>query len=80
MKAGYEAQLRSIVLLKNKSNVLPLTKTKTVFIPKRTVPAARDWFGNVTPERVEYPVNLDIAKKYFNVTDDPSKRTWLSCS
>jgi len=73
MKAGYEAQLKSIVLLKNKSNVLPLTKTKTVFIPKRTVPAARDWFGNVTPERVEYPVNLDIAKKYFNVTDDPSK-------
>lgn len=73
MKAGYDAQLKSIVLLKNKSNVLPLAKTKTVYIPKRTVPAARDWFGNVTPERVEYPVNMDIVKKYFNVTDDPSK-------
>lgn len=73
MKAGYDAQLKSIVLLKNKSNVLPLAKTKTVYIPKRTVPAARDWFGNMTPEHVEYPVNMDIAKKYFNVTDDPSK-------
>jgi Beta-glucosidase-related glycosidases len=73
MRAGYDAQLKSIVLLKNKSNVLPLAKTKTVYIPKRTVPASRDWFGNMTPERIEYPVNLDIVKKYFNVTDDPSK-------
>jgi beta-glucosidase len=73
MKAGYDAQLKSIVLLKNKAKVLPLAKTKTVYIPKRTVPAAKDWFGNVTPERVENPVNLDIVKKYFNVTDDPSK-------
>lgn len=73
MKAGYDAQLRSVVLLKNKGNILPLAKTKTVYIPKRTVPAVRDWFGNVTPERIEYPVNLDIVKKYFNLTDDPSK-------
>ncbi len=73
MKAGYDAQLKSIVLLKNKGNILPLAKTKTVYIPKRIVPAARDWFGNTTPERVEYPVNIDIVKKYFNVTDDPSK-------
>jgi len=44
-----------------------------VYIPKRIVPAARDWFGNMTPEKIEYPVNMDIVKKYFNVTDDPSK-------
>ena len=73
MKAGYDAQLKSIVLLKNKGNILPLAKTKTVYIPKRVVPAARDWFGNSTPERIEYPVNIDIVKKYFNVTDDASK-------
>lgn len=73
MKAGYDAQLKSIVLLKNKGKVLPLAKTKTVYIPKRIVPATRDWFGNTTPEREEYPVNLEIMRKYFNVTDDPSK-------
>ena len=73
MKAGYDAQLKSIVLLKNKSNVLPLAKTKTVYIPKRFVPSVRDFFGNKTQERVEYPVNMDIVKKYYNVTDDPSK-------
>ncbi|HEY5748728.1 MAG TPA: glycoside hydrolase family 3 N-terminal domain-containing protein [Chryseolinea sp.] len=73
MTAGYEAQLKSLILLKNKGHVLPLKKNITVYIPQRTVPAGRDWFGNVTPEKTEYPVNLDIAKKYFTITDDPAQ-------
>jgi beta-glucosidase len=44
-----------------------------VFIPKRLIPAGRDWFGNITPEKLEYPVNMEIAKKYFTVTDEPAK-------
>lgn len=73
MEAGYEAQVKSVVLLKNKGAALPLAKGKTVYIPKRLIPAARDWFGNVTPEKLEYPVNIDLVKKYFTVTDDPTK-------
>jgi beta-glucosidase len=73
MKAGYSAQLKSIILLKNKESVLPLSKTKTVFLPKRITPAGRDWFGNVTPEKLDYPVNMELVKKYFKVTADPSK-------
>lgn len=73
MKAGYEAQLKSIVLLKNKNNALPLKKGITVYVPKRVTPAGRDWFGNTTPEKIDYPVSLDLVKKYFNVTDEPSK-------
>jgi beta-glucosidase len=60
------------VLLKNKNNVLPLKKNITVYIPKRVIPAGRDWFGNVTPEKIEYPVNMDIVRKYFRVTEDPA--------
>ncbi len=73
MTAGYEAQLKSVVLLKNKAGILPLQKNKTVYIPKRVVPATTNWFGVTTPEQIEYPVNMDIVKKYFNVTDDPSQ-------
>jgi beta-glucosidase len=73
MKKGYEAQLKSIVLLKNKGSVLPVAKEKTVYIPKRLMPAGRDWFGNTTPERLEYPVNLDLVKRYFKITEDPLK-------
>jgi beta-glucosidase len=73
MTAGYNAQLKSLILLKNRNHVLPLKSKITVYIPKRIIPAGRDWFGNITPERLEYPVNMDIVKKYFNVTDDAAK-------
>lgn len=73
MKAGYEAQLKSIVLLKNKTNVLPLTKNKTVYIPKKFTPAGRNFLGMETPESLEYPVNIEVVKKYFNVTDKPEE-------
>ena len=45
MKEGYEAQLKSIVMLKNKSNVLPLKNGTTVYIPKRVYPAYRNFLG-----------------------------------
>ena len=73
MKAGYQAQLESVVMLKNRAKTLPLAKGKTVYIPKRFTPAGRNFLGMDIPEKLEYPVNLDIVKKYFTVTDDPTK-------
>lgn len=73
MKAGYDAQLKSMVLLKNKSNVLPLQKMKTVYVPKQFTPAGRNFLGMETPEKLDYPVNMNIVKKYFNVTDNPDE-------
>lgn len=73
MTAGFEAQLKSVVLLKNQNNILPLDKSKTVYIPERIFPARRTFFGSMSSEKVEVPTSLDLAKKYFNVTDDPSK-------
>lgn len=72
VKAGYEAQLKSIVLLKNEAQTLPLAKGKKVYIPQRTTPAGLNFFGMPTPEKTEYPVNLDIVRKYFEVTEDPA--------
>ena len=71
MKAGYEAQLKSVVLLKNHSLVLPLAKNKTVYVPKQFTPAGRSYLGFPTPEKLDYPVNMNLVKKYFNVTDNP---------
>ncbi|MCR2821022.1 glycoside hydrolase family 3 protein [Lederbergia panacisoli] len=73
MKTGYEAQLKSLVLLKNQNNVLPLQKGRTVYIPKRYIAEGRSWFGHVIPERLEYPLNLDIVKNYYTVTDNPDE-------
>lgn len=73
MKAGYDAQLKSIVLIKNQNKTLPIAQGKTVYIPKRTTPPGVNFFGMPTPEKTEYPVNLDLIKKYYTVTDDPAK-------
>jgi beta-glucosidase len=73
MKEGYDAQLKSMVLLKNKNNVLPLQKNKTVYIPKKFTPAGRNFLGIETPEKLDYPVNMNVVKKYFNVTDNPDE-------
>ena len=73
MEAGYQAQLKSIVMLKNKANVLPLQKNKTVYVPKKFTPAGRNFLGMETPEKIDYPVNINIVRKYFNVTDNPEE-------
>jgi len=73
MKAGYEAQLKSVVMLKNKANALPLEKNKKVYIPKKFTPAGRNFLGMEIPEKLEYPVSIEIVKKYFNVTDNPDE-------
>lgn len=73
MKAGYDAQVKSIVMLKNKAQVLPIKERKTVYIPKRYSPATFNWWGVYTAPSLEYPVDLDFVKKHYNVTDDPTK-------
>lgn len=42
-KAGYEAQLRSVVLVKNRS-VLPAACGKKVYIPDRTIQPHKNFF------------------------------------
>jgi beta-glucosidase len=73
MKAGYEAQLKSIVLLKNKAAVLPVAKTKTVYVPKIYYPAEKNWWGALSIPRFDYPIDINLVKKYYNVTEDPAK-------
>ena len=73
MKAGYEAQLKSVVMLKNQGQVLPFATKKTVYVPKRFVPASRNFLGQAIPSSSDYPVSLDLVKKYFNVTDNPDE-------
>ena len=73
MTAGYNAQLKSIVMLKNHNNVLPLQKGKIVYLPKKFTPSIKGFFGPPSKEKWEDAVSADLIKKYFNVTDDPAK-------
>ena len=73
MQAGYEAQLRSVVMLKNKQEVLPLEKQLKVYIPQRFIPASRNWFGRETPERWVDAFTKEIVSKSFQVVDTPGE-------
>jgi len=73
MTAGYNAQLKSIVLLKNHDKLLPLQKGKTIYMPKKFFPSVQGFFGPPSKERFEDAVKAELIAKYFKVTDDPSK-------
>lgn len=71
MKAGFDAQVKSIVLLKNQNKTLPLKKQLKVYIPQRYSPASKDWFGRETPEKWDYPFSLEVIKKSFQIVETP---------
>lgn len=73
MKAGFEAQLKSVVMLKNKQKILPLQKQLKVFVPQKYTPAGRNWFGQETPESWKDAANPEVVKKYFELVDLPEK-------
>lgn len=70
MKEGYQAQLKSIVMLKNKDNVLPIVNKKKVYIPNRRKKESLDWFGNTIPEHEVFPVDRKIIEKQFNLVEN----------
>ncbi len=73
MKAGYEAQLRTVVMLKNHEQVLPMKTQLMVYIPQRHIPGGRNWFGQVTPDRWVDAFSKEIAAKYYQVVDTPEE-------
>ena len=88
MKAGYEAQLRSVVLAKNHGDVLPKTPGQAggdvmagstghlkVYVPKRFYPQTPGMFGLFRgPEaHWDYPVDRALVEKYYDWTEDPQE-------
>jgi len=73
MKAGYEAQLKSIVLLKNNNNTLPIAKKTNVYIPERYVPASGNFFGAPIPASSEQPITAEQANGYFSMAKNPTE-------
>lgn len=73
VQAGFEAQLKSVVLLKNRNHTLPLKPGTRVYIPKRHLRASKNnFFGMLTPEKDVLPIKLEIVRRYFEPVDDPA--------
>ena len=70
MAAGYQAQLKSVVMLKNVQNSLPIKPEAKVYVPQKYYAASQGMFGFGGAEaRWDYPVSLEIVKKYAPVTE-----------
>ena len=73
MKAGFNAQLKSIVMLKNQKNTLPIKDKKKVYIPQRYVAPSTNWWGMTSEEKMVDPYNLEVVAKYFDVVSTPEE-------
>ena len=74
MEAGYQAQLKSIVMVKNHNNALPHPKAK-VWIPKRFYPQMPGMFGlSMGPAaHLDYPIDLSLVEKYYDIAATPQE-------
>ena len=74
MQAGYEAQLKSVVMVKNHGNVLPRTKAK-VFVPERYFPQMPGMFGLSmgAPGHWDLPIEKALVEKYYDWAAEPEE-------
>jgi Beta-glucosidase-related glycosidases len=78
MQAGYEAQLKSVVLVKNHGNALPEIPgqaKKKVFVPERYFPQTPGMFGMSmgAPGHWDYPVDKALVEKYYGWAESPEE-------
>ena len=80
MQEGYDAQLKSVVMLKNHQNqVLPIKDRQKVYVPKRHFPAIPGIWGGISEDKVEEPISPALVGKYFEVVNDPSQADFAIC-
>lgn len=75
VEEGYDAQLKSIVMLKNHQQVMPIKKGAKVYFPKRYYPASIGFFSRHQPNIAHYDWQIDTAliKQYYQLADDPNE-------
>ena len=82
MQAGYEAQLKSVVMVKNHGKALPEIPgqagndgKKKVFVPERYFPQMPGMFGLSmgAPGHWDYPVDKALVEKYFDWAVEPEE-------
>lgn len=71
MAKGYEAQLKSVVMLKN--SALPVAKGAKVYFPKRHFPRQVNPWGGATEEKVDYPMDTAVVARYYTLVDTPEE-------
>ena len=70
--AGFEAQIKSLVLLKNRE-VLPIRERKRVYIPGRTIGERKTFFRTRMPAMSVPGMAKDVVEKYYDWAETPEE-------
>ena len=82
MQAGFEAQLKSVVMVKNHGKALPQIPgqagndgKKKVFVPERYFPQMPGMFGLSmgAPSHWDHPVDKALVEKYYDWAEEPEE-------
>ena len=75
MKEGFDAQVKSVVMLKNHAQTLPLKGRLKVYLPKRMQAGEYSRWGNAVKGKPyeSYGVSLNVVKQYFDVVETPEE-------
>lgn len=79
MQAGFDAQVKSVVMLKNKDHVLPLAEKTKLYVPKLHVPENTDWMGIHTSDHWEDAISPALLEKYFTLVETPQEADAALC-
>ena len=73
MQAGYDVQLKSVVMLKNHNKTLPVSAQTKVYIEKREFTPQTDWWTGVKKGKTKtgYGVSIDMLRKHLNIVENP---------
>ena len=81
MQEGYDAQLKSIVMLKNHENkMLPMKDNKKkVYLPMRhDAPMSNPW-GPISGDTIVPSMSPELVSKYFEVVESPEEADFAIC-
>lgn len=76
MQKGYEAQLKSVVLLKNSGSTLPLKsedRKLKVYTPQQYIPETVNFFGMKTPASWKDTFDAELLGRYYEPVSDPAE-------
>ncbi|RKJ41319.1 glycoside hydrolase family 3 protein [Acutalibacter sp. 1XD8-33] len=71
-QAGYQAQLKSLVLVKNQG-ALPQRDRKKVFIPARHIGPMKAFFRSDLPAQDIQPISRELVEKYYDWAETPEE-------
>lgn len=79
VKKGFDSQLHSVVLLKNRNQALPLKEKVKVYIPDRHIRPYRNFISILTDDSVVTPSGKKAASKWFEVVETAEEADAAIC-